>query len=219
MKHKSDVFSIFKKWKAQVENQTDRKKKYLRTKNGLEYRDKEFIRFYELEGITHHFTVKGTPQQNGVVERMNRTLAKKARCMRLNARLPKVFWAEIVNTVGFIINRSPSLVIDFEILEEVWSGRLVDYSSLKFFCCLAYVHVQSGERSKLDLKSRKCVFIGFERGVKGYRLWDPISKKTITNKDVIFDEAFMLYHNEVVTCDDSPQEKLTVEVEFDENSI
>ena len=219
MKHKSDVFSIFKKWKAQVENQTDRKKKYLRTKNGLEYRDKEFIRFYELEGITHHFTVKGTPQQNGVVERMNRTLAKKARCMRLNARLPKVFWAEIVNTVGFIINRSPSLVIDFEILEEVWSGRSVDYSSLKFFCCLAYVHVQSGERSKLDLKSRKCVFIGFERGVKGYRLWDPISKKTVTNKDVIFDEAFMLKHNEVETCDESPQEKLTVEVEFDENSI
>ena len=48
MKHKSDVFSIFKKWKAQVENQTDRKKKYLRTKNGLEYRDKEFIRFCKL---------------------------------------------------------------------------------------------------------------------------------------------------------------------------
>ena len=62
MKHKSDVFGIFKKWKAQVENQIGRKIKYLRTDNGLEYRDKEFIRFCELEGITHHFIVKGTPK-------------------------------------------------------------------------------------------------------------------------------------------------------------
>ena len=76
--------------------------------------------------------------------------------------------------------------------------------------------MQSGKRSKLDSKSRKCVFLGFEKGVKGYRLWDPISKKTVTSRDVIFDEAFMLKQNEAETCDDSPQEKLTVEVEFDE---
>ena len=141
--------------------------------------------------------------------------------MRLNARLPKVFWAKTVNIASFIINRSPSLAIDFKIPEEVWSGKPVDYSSLKIFGCPAYVHVQSGERSKLDSKSRKCVFLGFEKGVKGvkgYRLWDPISKKTVTSRDVIFDEAFMLKQNEAETCDDSPYEKLTVEVELDENS-
>ena len=80
------------------------------------------------------------------------------------------------------------------------------------------MRVQSGERSKLDSKSRKCVFLGFEKGVKGYRLWDPISNKMVTSRDVIFDEAFMLKQNEAETCDDSPQEKLTVEVELDENS-
>ena len=138
--------------------------------------------------------------------------------MRLNAGLLKVFWAEIINTANFIINRSPSLAIDFKIPEEVWLGRLVDYSNIKIFSCPAYVHVQSGECSKLDSKSRKCVFLGFEKGVKGYRFWDPISKKTVTNKDVIFEEAYMLKQNEVETCDKSLQEKLTVEVEFDENS-
>ena len=61
MKHKSYMFGIFKKWKAQVENQTSRKIKYLRTDNGLEYRDKEFIKFCELESITRHFIVKETP--------------------------------------------------------------------------------------------------------------------------------------------------------------
>ena len=55
------MFNIFKKWKAQVEKQTGKKIKYLRTNNGLEYRDKEFIRFCELKCITRHFIVKGTP--------------------------------------------------------------------------------------------------------------------------------------------------------------
>ena len=139
---------------------------------------------------------------------MNRTIAERVRCMRLNARLPKVFWTETINTASFIINRSPSSAINFKILEEVWSGRLVDYSSLKIFSCPAYVYVQSGDHSKLDLKSRKYIFLGFGKGVKGYRLWDPISKKTMSSKDVTFDEAFMLKQNEVKTCDESSQEKL-----------
>ena len=96
--------------------------------------------------------------------------------MRLNAGLPKVFWAETVNTASFIINKCPSSVIDFKIPKKVWSGRPVDYSSLKIFSCPAYLHVQSGELSKLDSKSRKCVFLGFEKGVKGYRLWDPFKE-------------------------------------------
>ena len=210
MKHKSDVFGIFKKWKAQVENQTGKKTIYLRIDYGLEYRNKEFIRFCELEGITCHFTVKGTPQQNGVVKRMKRTLAESVKCMGLNVGLPKVFWAKTVNTASFIINRSPSSSIDFKIPKEVWSSRPVDYSSRKIFGCPTYVHVQSGECSTLDSKSRKCIFLGFENGVKGYKLWDLISKKTVTSKDVIFDEAFMLKQNEAETCDDSSQEKLTV---------
>ena len=123
-----------------------------------------------------------------------------------------------VNTASFIINRSPSSAIDFKIPKEVWSDRPVDYSSLKIFGCPTYVHVQSGERSKLDSKSRKCVFLGLEKGVKGYRLWDPISKKTVINRDAIFDEIFMFKQNKAETCDDSPHEKLTVEVELDENS-
>ena len=70
----------------------------------------------------------------------------------------------------------------------------------------------------MDSKSRKCVFLGFEKGVKGYRLWDPISKKMVTSKYIIFDEAFLLKHNEAEICNDNSQKKLTVEVEFDENS-
>jgi hypothetical protein len=62
MKHKSEVFIIFKQWKAQVENQTGRRVKYLRSDNGLEYKDTAFLEFCKTKGITHHFTVRGTLQ-------------------------------------------------------------------------------------------------------------------------------------------------------------
>jgi len=58
------------------------------------HRDTEFLDICKTEGTTCHFIVKGTPQQNGVAEMINRTLPVKVRCMSLNAGLPKSFWAE-----------------------------------------------------------------------------------------------------------------------------
>ena len=68
LKNKSDTFTTFKKWKAEVENQTERKLKCLRIDNGIEYRDGEFLKFCEEHGIKMHFIVRKTPQQNGVAE-------------------------------------------------------------------------------------------------------------------------------------------------------
>jgi hypothetical protein len=72
---------------------------------------------------------------------MNKTLAEKAKCIRLNAGLSKVFWAEAVNTTSFIINISPAAKNDFNVSQEAWSGKPIDYSCLKIFGCPAYVHV------------------------------------------------------------------------------
>jgi len=88
------------------------------------------------------------------------------------------------------------MAIDFMVLEEVWSGKLVDYSVLRIFGCPIYVHVQSGEWSKLESKSRKCIFLDLESGVKGYRLWDQVSKKNIVRRDMVFDESYTLRKGE-----------------------
>ena len=55
-----------------------------------------------------------------------------------------------------------------------------------------YAHIPSDERSKLDSKSLKCIFLGFKKGVKGYKLWDPVNMNKIISRDVVFDEAFMM---------------------------
>jgi len=83
LRHKSDVFEAFKKWKAMVENETGLKIKKLRSDNGGEYEDNEFKKFCYQSGIKFIRTVPSTPQQNGTSEYMNKTLTERARSMHL----------------------------------------------------------------------------------------------------------------------------------------
>jgi transposase InsO family protein len=89
LKKKNDVFVTFKQWKTLIENQTGKKIKRLRTDNGMEFCVGEFNKFYKDEGIARHRTVSHTPQQNGVVEQMNRTLLERARCLLSNIGLSR----------------------------------------------------------------------------------------------------------------------------------
>jgi hypothetical protein len=74
---------------------------------------------------------------------------------------------------------------------EMWTGKLADYSRLHIFRSHVYVMYNTQEVRKLDSKSRKCVFLGYVDGVKGYRLWDPTAHKIVINRDVIFAEDKM----------------------------
>ena len=73
-------------------------------------------------------TVPGTPQENGVSERMNKTIMEHTRSMRLHAGLPLQFWADAVDTTIYLINRGPSSALDGGIPEEAWTGKKVNYS-------------------------------------------------------------------------------------------
>ncbi|PSS08126.1 Endonuclease [Actinidia chinensis var. chinensis] len=169
MRHKDEVLEIFLKWKKMIETQTGRKIKKLRSDNGGEYRSDPFFDVCSKEGIVRHFTIKGTPQQNGVAERMNRTLVDKVRCMICNAGLSKAFWAEAINYAAHLTNRLPSTAIE---------GKT------------------PMEEDKLDPRAKKAIFVGFSTGVKGYRLWCPETKKIVNSRDVTFDESVMLKNSE-----------------------
>ena len=129
-----------------------------------------------------------TPQQNGITERMNRTLTERIRAMLKTVGLPNSFWVEAAKTACYIVNRSPSTAIGLKTAMEMWTGKPADYSYLHVFGCLVYVMYNAQERTKLDAKFRRCIFLGYADGVKGYRLWDPIAHKIVISRDVIFVE-------------------------------
>jgi transposase InsO family protein len=87
LKHKHEAFDAFKAWKVMIEKQSERKVNVLRTDNGMEFCSNKFKFFCRKEGIVRHHTIPHTPQQNGVAERMNRTIISKARCMLSNASM------------------------------------------------------------------------------------------------------------------------------------
>jgi hypothetical protein len=191
IQQKSDVFDTFKKWKALVENEIGKIFKCLRSDNGGEYCNKEFDYYFSYHGIHRENIVPRTPQENGVSERMNRTIMECARSMRLHTGLPLQFWEDVVDIVVYLINRGPSISLDGIILEEEWTGKKVNYSFLKTFCCEAFVHIDNENRTKLEEKSKKCTFIGYGVNDFGYLLWDYENKKIIRSRDVIFNEKVM----------------------------
>ena len=111
------------KWKTYVEHQTGKKIKTLRTYNGLEFCNHEFTNFCKQVGIARHRTYSEIPQQNGVAERMNRTILNKVRCLLKDSNLPKKFWAEAISSACYQINKSPSSTINFRIPKQLWSGK------------------------------------------------------------------------------------------------
>lgn len=121
LKQKSEVFEVFKKFKAAVERESGRKIKALRSDRGGEFTSREFQEFCEANGIRRPMTVPRSPQQNGVAERKNRTILNIARSMLKSKKLPKEFWAEAVACAVYLSNRSPTRSVWGKTPQEAWS--------------------------------------------------------------------------------------------------
>lgn len=90
LKEKSQAFGKFRELCLEMRLKTGKVLKCLRTDNGLEFLSSKFHIFCKENGIQRHRTVPTNPQQNGVTERMNRTLLERVRCMLLCSGLPKI---------------------------------------------------------------------------------------------------------------------------------
>ncbi|TYK12007.1 copia protein [Cucumis melo var. makuwa] len=188
VKEKSEVFGMFKRFKALVEKESGYYIKALRSDRGGEFTSNEFKTFCVENGIRRTMTVPFTPQQNGVVERKNRTILNMARSMLKCKKMPKEFWAQAVECAVYLSNRSPTRSLWNKTPQQAWTGRKPSIGHLRVFGCMAYAHIPDQKRSKLDDKSEKYVFVGYDASSKGYKLYNPVTKKTIVSRDVVFDE-------------------------------
>jgi transposase InsO family protein len=108
LRKKSGVFDRFKEFNTLIENQTEKIIKVLRTNNGGDFCGNEFEELCKKCGIERKNTNPYTPPYNGVVQRMNKMLMEKSRCMLSGVGLGKELWAELVGTACYLVNRSPS---------------------------------------------------------------------------------------------------------------
>ena len=154
MKHKSEVMEKFKEFEASATNESSQKIGKLRTDNGGEYLSQELKAYLKSKGIQHELTVPHSPEQNGVAERMNRTLVESARAMIAHAGLPNSYWAEAIATAAYVRNRTPARAIKEDTTSyERWYGKKPNVTHLKVFGCIAYAHIPDTHRRKLDKKA------------------------------------------------------------------
>lgn len=188
LEEKSEAFTMFKYFKSFVEKEAGSFILCLRTDRGGEFTSHQFNEFCKSNGIKRQLTAAYTPQQNGVAERRNRTIMNLVRSMLSEKSIPKSFWPEAVNWTAHVLNRSPTLAVQDITPEEAWSGVKPNVDHFRVFGCIAHVHIPDVKRTKLDDKSCKCVLLGVSEESKAYRLYNPISKKIIVSRDVVFEE-------------------------------
>jgi hypothetical protein len=144
---------------------------------------------------------------------MNKKLMEKKRTMLSGAELGQEFWVEAVGIACYLVNRSPSSVLDDKTPHKVWSRKKPSLQHLRVLGCDAYVHVPKENRSKLDKKAEKCIFISYKHGVKGYKLWNPETKKIVYSRDVVFREVRDVSKQEFLPTQDEPEK---IELELDD---
>ena len=188
LREKSEAFDRFKSFKEMVEKRTGLKLKTFRTDRGGEFTSTEFNTFCDENGIIRHLTAPYTPQQNGVVERRNRTLMEMTRSLLKAMKIPNDMWGEAVRHSTYLINRVPTKALQGQTPYECFTFKKPNIEHLRVFGCVAYAKITGPHLKKLDDRSRTVINLGTEPGSKAYRLYDPITKKVFVSRDVVFDE-------------------------------
>ncbi|GJU61996.1 retrovirus-related pol polyprotein from transposon TNT 1-94 [Tanacetum coccineum] len=162
--------------------------RFVRTDNGTEFVNKDLTDFYESVNITYEKTVPRTPQQNGVVERRNRTLVEAARTMLIFSKAPLFLWAEAVATACYTQNRSLIHTLHNKTPYELVHDKKPDLSFLRIFGALYYPTNDSEDLGKLKAKADIGFFVGYAPNRKGYRIYNKWTRQIMETIHVTFDE-------------------------------
>jgi len=150
LKTKDEVFDRFREFKALMENVTGKKIKVLRSDNGGEYIDKNFIDFCAKEGIKREWTTLYNPKKNGVAEWKNRTIVGATNNMLYDEDLPRFLWAKECNMTIYIHNKTPHRALGKKTPKGVFTGKKPKVSHFRIFGSVAYFHMLKKIHTKLD---------------------------------------------------------------------
>jgi len=188
LKSKDDSYDVFSKFCIQIQSEKELKILKVRSDHGGEFENEPFELFCEKHGIIHEFSSPRTPQQNGVVERKNRSLQEMARTMLHENNLAKHFWAEAVNTTCYVQNRIYIRPLLNKTTYELFKGRKPNISYFHQFGCTCYILNNKVYLKKFDAKAQKGIFLGYSERSKAYRLYNSETLYVEESMHVKFDD-------------------------------
>jgi transposase InsO family protein len=206
LKKKSDAADRIIHLCKRTQVETGKTLREFHSDNGTEFVNKELQSFFAHQGTRFTTTTPGTPQHNGIAERLNRTIFDKMRAMMFHAQLPPYFWGLAVIAAGHIKNKTLTSINGGLTPDTIWrqqthalnqrgrSSESVDSTEFKtslknmrVFGCNVYYHLQ--HQQPTQPRSAKGIFLGYDDEARGYyRIIDLQSRKLITRRDVHFDE-------------------------------
>jgi len=188
LQSKDQACDVFVKYKAKVENFTGCKVKVLRSDRGGEFLSGVLAKVCEQDGIKRQLTAPYTPQQNGVVERRNRSMMEMARALLKSMKIPGRYWGEAIRQAVYLLNRLPTKKLGDKTPYEAWTERKPSLGHLRVFGCVGHTKISTPHLKKLDDRSKQLVYFGVEEGSKAHIMYDPENNKIVVSRDVVFEE-------------------------------
>ncbi|KAI3681549.1 hypothetical protein L6452_36348 [Arctium lappa] len=160
----------------------------LRSDNGTKFRNAKINSYLSEEVISPNFYAARTPEQNGVVERNNRTLVEAARTMPAGSDLPTIFWAEAVSTTYFTQNRATIVKRFKKVACELINNRRPNVKYFHVFRCMCFILNDRDQLTKFDKKANVGKFIGYSLTAKAFRVLNLRTRTIQESINVSFDE-------------------------------
>lgn len=186
VKNKGEIADMVKVIISRAKLETRNQVLSIVTDNGSEYINANLREYLLRRGIHHSVSAAYTPQQNGLIEREIQTVGNAARTIRINSRLPKVFWAEAINNVVYTLNRVINSKNKDQTPYEIWHGKKPSLSNIHTFGEAAMVLTPDRYRDKLDPKGECLIFTGYTDRQNTYRFVKPDTYHLVLSCDVTF---------------------------------
>ena len=186
LRQKSDVLDALSRYVQDMKTLSGTTIKVLRSDNGGEYRNAGMDRFCKLKSIKQEYTVPYNPEQNGMAERMNRTLVEMTRCMLKDSGLNKSYWCEAMMTAADIRNVLSNASNNSSSPFETFHKKKPNLDHMRVFGETCYAHIPKEKHKKLDDTGIKCYFLGYEKNHKAYRLLHADDGSIVISRSVTF---------------------------------
>ena len=204
LKTKSEALTYLKQLYSLVDQELKVNIQRIRTYQGGEFKNSQFEIYTREKGIIHEWRAAYTSEQNGFIERSNRTIVEATRSMLHSRNLPFTLWAEAANTAVFIWNLTVSGQRSNTIPYEQLFNQVPDVSYFRVFGSNAYLHISQKHRKKLDAKSKKLILVGYDKKGRAYRLWHPNTKRITIAVDVTIHETLTVQSQDNTLCSSDP---------------